>query len=280
MSPFLNTITACFSRELITHLAARLGETEAGVRTALDGIVPLVLGGLINRAGMDNGEGVYRMAQNACQAADGYHNTLVGVLGLLGSGAAYEGGLAQGERLLATLFGAGSCSIGGPISQYAAIRPASARTLLRLAGAVLPDLLGQFATAHKLQAREMAKLLFGLKKKVRAMLPAALTGLTALLWLGGLGNTARQTVATTKRMRPMHRRLMEAASGWYQMAAGAVGTAVLAYVVLTGGLTDTDVTGESAVAPAARSVLVGVYTYCDSAEVYEWLTNTPEQLSL
>jgi len=36
------------SRKLIVYIAARLGEAESGINRALNGILPVVLGGLIS----------------------------------------------------------------------------------------------------------------------------------------------------------------------------------------------------------------------------------------
>ena len=45
----LIAIKDTFSRKLIIHIAARLGEAESGINRALNGNVPVVLGGLISQ---------------------------------------------------------------------------------------------------------------------------------------------------------------------------------------------------------------------------------------
>ena len=44
----LIAIKGIFLRKLIIHIAARLGEAESGINRALNGILPVVLGGLIS----------------------------------------------------------------------------------------------------------------------------------------------------------------------------------------------------------------------------------------
>lgn len=51
MTSLLDTIKATFSRELVSHLASRLGEAENGVSKALGGLVPVELAGLIKKVG-------------------------------------------------------------------------------------------------------------------------------------------------------------------------------------------------------------------------------------
>jgi hypothetical protein len=280
MLSLLGTIKKTFSRELSTHLAARLGESENGIRNALGGIVPVVLGGFINKARNDGGRAVFELSQSASAVANGRYDTLTGMLGLLGSGHAPEGGLAAGERLLEMLFGTGSRSIAEPIGNYANIRPASAQALLSLTGAVLPDLLGKYSAQRQMQAKDFAALLLGQKSKVRAMLPPGLSGLTGLLWLGGLGNNSRRLAASKALPRMGRRGTIKALSTWYQVAAGAVGTVLLAFLLLSGGLGEVEgavvQTGHAAAADAQAGT---ANCLPDSAAIYAWLVNVPGTLA-
>jgi hypothetical protein len=233
MSSLLNTVNQSFSHEFVGHVAARLGEGESGIRNALGGILPMVLAGLINKVGIDEGATVLELSKAASEAAQGRYDSLTGLLGLLGSGYTPGGGLAAGEQLLGTLFGTYKCDLAELIGTHAGIRASSARDLFALAGVVLPDLLGQLASRLRLRATEVAALLLGLKKEVRALLPAGMHGLTGLLWLGGLGTNRRTTASGTPlgKARPG---TAATTATWYQLAVGALGTVVLALLLVVG----------------------------------------------
>ncbi|HEX8656919.1 MAG TPA: DUF937 domain-containing protein [Hymenobacter sp.] len=195
----LDTIKATFSPKLVGHIAARMGECEKGINNALDGIVPVVLGGLINQAASGRAEEVFELSQKAYRATNVSLASLTGVLGILGSGSALE----RGEKLLLTLFGTASQVMANSISDYAGIKVSSAATLLNMVSAVLPAELGQYAIVHHLKARGFAEALLSLKGTVRTMLPPGLYGLTCLVWLGGLVTAPAQPVIEEERVAAM-----------------------------------------------------------------------------
>lgn len=190
MLSLLDSIRAAFSRELVNHVAARMGESENGITKALGGIVPMVLCGLINKAASCESEEMFVLSERAYQLANGRVGSLTGILGMLGGGTYSGSALRQGEHLLSTLFGTWEGSVAAPVSAFAGIRPESAMVLLRMVGAVLPAMLGQYAAHQRLNAYGFMTTLLSLKSQARTLLPAGLRGLTGLLWLGGLGATA------------------------------------------------------------------------------------------
>ncbi|MBD2768044.1 DUF937 domain-containing protein [Hymenobacter sp. BT664] len=182
----LFTIRTTFSSRLVGHIAARLGECEKGITNALAGIVPLVLGGLINKAAAGGSEAIFELSQNAYRSTNASLSSVTGILGILGSGTAPGSGLQRGESLLITLFGTARQGMANSISDYACIKVNSAATLLSMVSAVLPAVLGQYAATYNLKARGVMETLLALKGKVRTMLPPGLYGLTCLAWLGGI----------------------------------------------------------------------------------------------
>ncbi|MBU6121493.1 DUF937 domain-containing protein [Hymenobacter siberiensis] len=50
MSSLFTTIARTFPRGLISHLATRLGEGEKGMKRALDGVLPVMMGGMARQA--------------------------------------------------------------------------------------------------------------------------------------------------------------------------------------------------------------------------------------
>lgn len=186
-------IKATFSRELVGHIASRLGESETGIGKALDGLLPVVLGGVINKAGAGDGQTVYDLSLTAFSATNGKLDSVTAVLGIMGSGLAAHGVLAQGETLLATVFGTSNALIAEAIGHHAGIGTDSVGIVLTLVGALLLALLGQLAVAQNLRPEAFAAELLRLKSAVRGMLPRGLHGLTGHLWLGGIGTPAART---------------------------------------------------------------------------------------
>jgi hypothetical protein len=184
MSDLLETICAIFPRGVVGHLAGRLGEGENGVRRAVEGAIPAVLGGLIAKVAAGHVQRVFELSQRAYQANHNYLGSVTGLLVLLGSRDAVGSPMAQGRLLVGELFGEAEPAIVDFLSAHARIRPVASRTLLEMVAAVLPAVLGQYTVAGRLSADAAAAALMGLKGRVRAMLPGALAGLIVLpgLW--------------------------------------------------------------------------------------------------
>ncbi len=182
MTNLLIAIKGTFSKILITHIAARLGEAESGISRALSGIVPVVLGGLISQTQAGASQAVHSWSQDACHATQSSLASVTGVLGMLGSGLAPGSAMARGESIMAALFGAGgSALVAGPIGDFASIRAESAVALVQLASAVVLALLGERAASARLTPAGLGTELLSLRGHVRETLPSALYGTTGPL---------------------------------------------------------------------------------------------------
>jgi hypothetical protein len=180
MADLLETICAIFPRGVVGHLASRLGEGENGVRRAVEGAIPAVLGGLIAKVAAGNVQRVFDLSQRAYQTSQNSLSSVTGLLVLLGSRDAVDSPMAQGRLLVGDLFGVAEPAIVDVLSTHAGIRPTAARTLLEMVAAVLPAVLGQHTLDGRLSVDAAAAALMGLKGRVRAMLPSALAGLIVL----------------------------------------------------------------------------------------------------
>ncbi|MFD2717292.1 DUF937 domain-containing protein [Hymenobacter monticola] len=248
MPSLLDIVKAAFSRELVRHVASRLGEAESSVSKALGGIVPLVLCGLVNQAGAGARQAVFNLSRQAWLGTHYNVSTTTGVLGVMGSSAAT--GLVQGHDVLEKLFGTGSRVLVEPITAFAGIRAESADTLLRLVGTVLPALLGQYAASRQLQAAGLATELAALKGPVRAMLPAGLQGLVSLLWLSGLATGAKQPVPPARSLTSVMRERAGSAVDWTVRRYGALVALVGGVVMLCFVLAETAAGNEAPAHPA------------------------------
>lgn len=171
MKNYLQTIRLAFSRELVRHLAARLGERENAVGKALEGMVPMVLCQLVIEAGAGKGHALLTPILRADWPGGKGVQNLTEVLGLLGSGPSTSGALAAGEGLLHRLFGANRPALDNSMSTYAGLRPDSAVVLLRLVAAVWAVGLAQYALQQQLTALRLSEEVGAAKNQIYAWLP-------------------------------------------------------------------------------------------------------------
>ena len=174
MKNYLQAMRLAFSRELVRHLAARLGEPENAVSKALKGMVPLVLCQLVIQAGEGKGRELFTPILKADWPGIREIRNLTEVLALLGGGPGHRGALDAGESLLAHLFGTNRPKLDSLMSTYAGLRPDSAVILLRLVTAMLAAGLAQYAARQQLTAVRLSEELGTAKNRIYNWLPADL----------------------------------------------------------------------------------------------------------
>lgn len=183
MAAILTTLKSLLGPELAGPAAAQLGENASSVQKALHGLLPLVLGGLINRTETPGGSpAALNLSQQAYNTIGSSLASPGSVLQLLGAGSEFS------TDWLSTLFGSvvGPEAIASALSGYAGIAPRAAGALLALVGPAVLGLVGRQAVNSGLNANGFATMLAGLKPQVQALMPADLSGLAGLLGLGGL----------------------------------------------------------------------------------------------
>ncbi|MCI1185933.1 DUF937 domain-containing protein [Hymenobacter sp. DH14] len=174
MKNCLQAIRQAFSRELVRHLAARLGEREKAVGKALKGMVPMVLCQLLIRAGEGEGRALLAPIMKDDWPVIRESRNLTEVLALLGGGPNHSAALDAGENWLSHLFGESRPGLDALMSLYAGLRPDSAVTLLRLAAAVVTAVLAQYARRQHLTALRLSEELATAKNQIYKWLPADL----------------------------------------------------------------------------------------------------------
>ncbi|GAB3722673.1 hypothetical protein GCM10027594_03460 [Hymenobacter agri] len=172
MKNYLQTIRLAFPRELVRHLAARLGERESAVSKALKGMVPVVLCQMVIRIGDGGGRELFAPIVKPDWPGIRNIRNQTEVLALLGSGPSHSAALRAGEQMLSQLFGTGRAEMEMTMGAYAQIRPASVISLLQLVIAVVAAGLGQFATRQQFSAARLGEELGTAKNKIYNWLPA------------------------------------------------------------------------------------------------------------
>ncbi|HEY9257099.1 OmpA family protein [Chitinophaga sp.] len=191
----LESAKSIFNDNVVSQASSQLGESEGGIQKALSGIVPVILGGLLSKAGSSgNAGGLLDMVKGV--AGDANPSAISGAL----QGGA--GGLiSKGSDLLRSLFGDKVNPIIGMLSSFAGIKESSASTLLQTAAPATLGTVGQYAVQNNLSPNSFLSLLDSQKDKILGAIPGGLNiaGILGLSSLGDLGKKLGMTgdTATT-----------------------------------------------------------------------------------
>jgi outer membrane protein OmpA-like peptidoglycan-associated protein len=152
--------------ELVEKAGSFLGESETGVRKALTGIVPAVLGGLATKSSTGAGaDAVFRMVNEQSQAQ-------AEPAGLFGNDNTSL--LNKGAALLGNIFGDKVSSLAGLLSGFSGIRPTSASSLLSIVAPIIVGFLGKHASSNHLNASGLSNLLSSQKGNINLAVPSGL----------------------------------------------------------------------------------------------------------
>ncbi|NLU91068.1 OmpA family protein [Chitinophaga sp. Ak27] len=174
-----------FNNNVVSQASSQLGESEGGIQKALSGIVPVVLSGLLNKAGSSGNAGslldmVKGVAGDANPGA---------VAGAIQGGAG--GLLAKGADLLRSLFGEKVDAIISMVSNFAGIKESSAGTLLQSAAPATLGTVGQYAVQNNLTPNSFLSLLDTQKDKILGAIPGGLN-IAGILGLGSIGELGKK----------------------------------------------------------------------------------------
>lgn len=179
MSDLIQSIKSHITPDLLGQLSGKLGESESGISKAIGGLVPTLLGGIINKSSDSSGLGsVFSMLSNFNP----------GILGNLGS-LVGQGNLAHNDpkdaagSLLGSLFGSKVPAITDSIASFAGVKTSSASSLLGLVGPLVMGVLSKKIASENLSLASFSNLLNGQKSGILSALPG---GMGSLLGLGGI----------------------------------------------------------------------------------------------
>jgi len=192
----LESAKSIFNNNVVSQASSQLGESEGGIQKALSGIVPVILGGLLSKAGSSgNAGGLLDMVKGV--AGDANPSAISGAI----QGGA-GGLLSKGADLLRSLFGDKVDSIIGMLSSFAGIKESSASTLLQTAAPATLGTVGQYAAQNNLSPNSFLSLLDSQKDKILGAIPGGLN-IAGILGLSNLGDLGKKigitgdTAATT-----------------------------------------------------------------------------------
>lgn len=181
----LESAKSIFNSNVVSQASSQLGESEGGIQKALSGIVPVVLAGLLNKAGSGgDAGGLLNMIKGV--AGDANPSAVAGALQSGGGGL-----LAKGGDLLRSLFGDKVSSITGMLSSFAGIKESSASTLLQTATPATLGTAGQYAAQNNLTPNSFLSFLNTQKDSILNAVPGGLN-LAGILGLSSLGDLGKK----------------------------------------------------------------------------------------
>jgi OmpA-OmpF porin, OOP family len=184
----LEAAKGLFNNDLIGAASSFLGESQGSTQKAVDGIIPAVVGNLINKSATTEGaSGLLSMLKNG--GHDG--GILSNLGGMFGDGGSM---LSKGASLVSSLFGDKTSAITNVISQFAGIKGSSAGSLMSMAAPAVLGLLGKHVMGNGIGASGLSSLLGEQKGLLSKFMPA---GLGSLLSGAGLGNATEHVKAAT-----------------------------------------------------------------------------------
>ena len=156
------------SNDLINKAGAFFGESETGTSKTVSAILPVILGGLVDKTSTADG------ANTIAHAATEQHQ-----IGTLDSPGNFfevnnEDLLNKGTGLINTIFGSKASGLTGVLSNFSGIKTSSASSLLSMIAPVVLAFLGKHASTNNLDATGLAGMLNNQKDNISNAIPAGL----------------------------------------------------------------------------------------------------------
>jgi outer membrane protein OmpA-like peptidoglycan-associated protein len=174
MSTLIDGIKGHLTSALLEQVSSSLGESKSGVSSALGGMVPAILGGLLGKANDTSAMGrIFDLIKDK-----GNPDLLSNLGSLVGSGnLAHNDPKDIGGQLIGMLFGNKVENLLGGITKMSGLKSqSSASSLLGLAAPLIMAFLKKKITGSNLNAAGLATMLLGEKQSIQAAMPAGLAG--------------------------------------------------------------------------------------------------------
>lgn len=193
----LDLLRQAIGNDFANQAARYMGEPEQGTRSAVDAMLPILLGGLVQKGATLDGANSLLSAFNNAQVDSG----LLGNLGQLFSGSAPKASsaISAGEGLVSMLFGQRVSGLASALASMSGLRGPSATSLLALVTLLVFAAMKRYVLDNRVDASGLMSLLGGQTKTLQGALDSRLTSAlgfaTPGAFLAGLAGVA----AATKR---------------------------------------------------------------------------------
>ncbi len=186
--------------EVIEKASGFLGENTANTSSALSGIIPTLLSGVIGKgSNMSGASSLLNMLNSG-----GHDGGILNNLGGLFAGGNTSNNLIQsGGGILSSLFGNKVGSIVDMITSFSGMKRGSSSSLLSMAAPLVMGLLGKQVKSGGLNASGLMNLLQGQREHVNSAMPAGLGSMFGKFGLDQISNNlssgVKETVGTATR---------------------------------------------------------------------------------
>ena len=169
------SIQSFITPDVVQRLATLVGETPAVTQKTMKGVVPAMLGGILNLGSQPAG---ISQLQSMLAADERLPESLGSMLGTNAVG------LRQtGQEILGSLFGGKLDSVVDAVAGTAGAKTSAVSSLLTLAAPLIMSVLGRQARAQGLSAAGLVDLLATHKDAIASLLPSSLAGVLGLAGL-------------------------------------------------------------------------------------------------
>jgi outer membrane protein OmpA-like peptidoglycan-associated protein len=185
----LNSLKGMVTDQLVSGISSHLGESSEGVTKAMGGIMPTLLGGLLNSKQEDHGMLSGLLSQAGGHTGSG--NMVTDLLGGLTGGNSNAGISGIGSSLVSGLLGNKLGGAASLIGNLAGISSNSSSSLMGIAGSLIASFLGKKMLADGGGIGGIMKMLSGQKDEIMAAAPA---GIASTLGFSSLMSDASNKV--------------------------------------------------------------------------------------
>ncbi|MFK8161626.1 MAG: DUF937 domain-containing protein [Lewinella sp.] len=190
MANILDGLMGMITPELMGNISDKLGEDKGGISSALGGLIPSILGGLVNKAeaGGDGFGPIFDLIKN--QGGNFDRGSLINRLG--------SGSLAQndprdiGGGLLGSVLGSKTGGLIDAVSEMSGIGKKSSSSLLGMAAPFIMSFLAKKIKGEKMDVGGLVSMLLGQKSSIMGAIPAVLG---SVLGFGGSNSSSMASTA-------------------------------------------------------------------------------------
>lgn len=203
MINIVDALKGYVTSELISKAASMLGEDASGITKAASGLIPTILGGMLNKSTDTSAFGnIFNSLQD--KQSDSWLDNLGGLVG--------SGNLAQNDPkdiaggLMGSLFGSKVGGILDMVSSVAGIKKSSSSGLLGMVGPLVMSYIGRKIRKEGLDAFGLSKFLGGQSANIMSALPDGMGDLIGFAKNtgGSIGSSARETVSKAASTATQH----------------------------------------------------------------------------
>ena len=186
-----------FTSAAIEKLAGIVGENSSNVQHALDGILPSLLGGIMDKASTTGGVNeIHKLISDTNEGM-----VTENMPGLLSNSGQVQGLLSFGSQLLPLLFGNKVQQISDAISAQSGIKKSSAASLLSITAPILISVISKYFKSTGLGVSGLTSLLMDQKDAVLGALPTSLSSTLNFIDLGDFKGSRKKSTQNLKETK-------------------------------------------------------------------------------